>query len=71
MNLCEFEASPVYKVSSQTARTVTQRTLVWKNKQTKQQQQQQRLDKCWAVVVWGTASIPEKPWTVDCGGAYL
>ena len=34
-NLCEFEASLVYRASSRTASTVTQRNLVSKNKQTK------------------------------------
>ena len=35
VDLSEFEASMVYKVSSRTVRTVTQRNSVLKNKQTK------------------------------------
>ena len=31
VDLCEFEASVVYKAISRTARTVTQRNLVFKN----------------------------------------
>ena len=34
MELCEFETSLIYKVSSRTARAVTQRNPVSKNKQT-------------------------------------
>ena len=36
LDLCEFKASMVYKVSFRTARTVTQRNSVSKTKQTKQ-----------------------------------
>ena len=38
ISVCEFKASLVYKVSSRTARTVTQRNPVLKNKQTKYKQ---------------------------------
>ena len=33
VDLCEFEASLVYRMSSRTARTVTQRNLITKSKQ--------------------------------------
>ena len=37
MDLCEFEASLVYKMTSRTARAVTQRNPVSKNKQSKEE----------------------------------
>ena len=44
VNLCEFKASLVYGACSRTARLVTQRNAISKNKQTKQNKKETHQD---------------------------
>ena len=49
-DLCEFEASLVYRVSSRTARAVTQRNLVLKKKKRKKEKERGKMVIKWHIL---------------------